>query len=119
MAFPTLKRLLTLVSAPLVWIAHFLACYVIVSLACASQAREVRVLGLEIVALGVAAVTLVAGALIIGVAVASWRRWRRPPGPDPDIDRFLAVSTLLLCAISLLAMLWVAFPTSILPTCAS
>ncbi|MFC0253652.1 hypothetical protein [Massilia consociata] len=115
----TLKRLLTLVSAPLVWIVHFVVCYVIVALVCASQLDETRFIGLNAVELGVAASTLLAGALIIGIAVVSQRRWRHPPGPDPDISRFFAISTLLLCAISLLSMLWVAFPTSMLPTCAS
>lgn len=116
---PTLKRMLTLVSAPIVWFVHFVACYVIVSLACASQPIEERLFGLNAAELGVALATLVAGVLIVGIAVASWRRRKDPPGPDPDISRFLALNTLLLCAISLLAMLWVAFPTSILPTCAS
>lgn len=126
---PTLKRLLTLVSAPIVWIVHFVVCYVIVSLVCASQASEARVTGLNVIGsnfgglnaaeLGVALATLVAGALIVSIAVANLRRWRDPPGPDPDISRFLALCTLLLCAISLLSMLWVAFPASVLPTCAS
>lgn len=115
----TLKRLLTLVGAPLVWIVHFVVCYVIVSLVCASQLAAARIIGLNAAELGVAVSTLVAGVLIVGIAVASLRRWREPPGPDPDINRFFAVATLLLCAISLLSMLWVAFPTSILPTCAS
>lgn len=115
----TLKRLLTLVSAPSVWIVHFVVCYVIVSLVCAAQALEARVIGLNLAELGVAIATLVAGGLIIFIAVGSLRRWRDPPGPDPDISRFLALSTLLLCAISLASMLWVAFPTSMLPTCAS
>lgn len=116
---PTLKRLLTLVGAPLIWIVHFVVCYVIVSLACAAQLDAFRFIGMNAVELGVAAATLLAGALIIGIAVTSHRRWRHPPGPDPDISRFFAISTLLLCAISLLSMLWVAFPTSMLPTCAS
>lgn len=115
----TLKRLLTLVGAPLIWIVHFVACYVIVSLVCASPPDEYRFIGLNAAELGVAASTLLAGALIIAIAVASQRRWRHPPGPDPDISRFFAIATLLLCAISLLSMLWVAFPTSILPTCVS
>lgn len=119
MGAPTFKRLLTLVSAPLIWIVHFVVCYVIVSLVCAMQLTEARAIGLNAAELGVAAATVIAGALIVGIAVANGRRWRDPPGPDPDISRFFAAATLLLCAISLLAMLWVAFPTSILPTCAS
>ncbi len=117
---PTLKRLLTLVGAPIIWIVHFVACYVMVSLVCLTRlTRAPIVVGLNAAELGIAVATLIAGALIVIIAVASLRRWRDPPRPDPDIDRFFAVCTLLLCAISLLSMLWVAFPTSILPTCAS
>lgn len=119
MDWPTLKRLLTLVGAPLIWMLHFVVCYAIVSLVCASQLARTRVIGLNAAELGVALATLVAGTLIVGLAVAKWRRWRNPPGPDPDVSRFFAIATLLLCGISLLSMLWVAFPTSVLPTCAS
>lgn len=115
----TLKRLLTLVGAPLIWFVHFVVCYVIVSLVCAAQLTEARAIGLNAAELGVAAATLLAGALIVAIAVAKLRRWRDPAGADPEIGRFFAISTLLLCAISLLALLWVAFPISLLPTCAS
>lgn len=119
MDFLTLKRLLTLAGAPLIFIVHFVVCYVIVSLVCALQLSQARVIGLNAAELGVAAATLIAGALIVSIAVTSRRRWRSPAGPDPEISHFFAGSTLLLCAISLLSILWVAFPTSILPTCAS
>lgn len=115
----TLKRLLTLVGAPLIWIVHFVVCYAIVSLVCASHLSGERVLGLNAAQFGVAISTLIAGALMMMIAVASLRRWRNPPGPDAEISTFFALNTLLLCAISVLAMLWVAFPTLMLPTCAS
>lgn len=115
----TLKRLLTLVGAPIIFIVHFVVCYVIVSLVCALQLTDARVIGLNAAELGVAAATLIAGALIVSIAAANRRHWRNPAGPDPELSHFFAVNTLLLCAISLLSMLWVAFPTSILPPCAS
>jgi hypothetical protein len=114
----TFRRLLTLVGAPLIWMVHFLVCYAIVSLVCLSQLGEARIIGLNAAQFGVVVATLVAGALIFSIAVTSLRRWRNPPGPDAEISRFFAVNTLLLCAISVLAMLWVAFPTLMLPTCA-
>lgn len=117
MGSPTLWRLLTLVAAPLIWFVHFVVCYAIVALVCASPLRQERILGLHGAQFGIAVATLMAGALILLVAVIQWRRWR--PGPDAQISRFLAVNTLLLCAISLVAMLWVAFPTLILPPCDS
>ncbi|QYF94644.1 hypothetical protein KY495_05460 [Massilia sp. PAMC28688] len=119
MGSPTLSRLLTLVSAPLIWFGHFVVCYAIVALACASPLREQRILGLHAAQFGVALATLIAGALILLITVLRWRRWRHQSGPDAEISRFFAVNTLLLCAISLMAMLWVAFPTFILPPCAS
>lgn len=115
----TLKRLLTLVGAPVIFIVHFVVCYVIVSLVCALQLTDARVMGFNAAELGVAAATLIAGALIVSIAVANRRHWRNPAGPDPEVSRFFAVNTLLLCAISLLSLLWVAFPISILPPCAS
>lgn len=115
----TLRRLLTLVGAPLIWIVHFIVCYAIVGLVCASQLSEERVMGMTAAQFGVAAATLIAGALMGSIAVTNLRRWRNPPGPDGEISSFFAVNTLLLCAISVLAMLWVAFPTLVLPTCAS
>ena len=118
MDFLTLKRLLTLVGAPLIWFVHFVVCYVVVALVCALQLTEVRVIGFNAAQWGVAATTLIGGALICGIAVTSQRHWRDPPGADPEISHFFAVNTLSLCAISLLSMLWVAFPISILPTCA-
>lgn len=115
----TLKRLLTLVGAPIIWIVHFVTCYVIVALVCALQLASAQVMGLNPAEFGVAAATLIAAALILGIMATNLRRWRKPPGPDPEISGFFAANTLLLCAISLLALIWVAFPTMMLPTCAS
>lgn len=115
----TLKRLLTLIGAPVIWIVHFVVCYVVVALVCALQVSEARIIGLNPAEFGVAAATLIAGALIVGLALTNLRRWRNPPGPEPEMSRFFAVNTLLLCAISLLALIWVALPTAMLPTCAS
>lgn len=115
----TLRRLLTLIGAPLIWIVHFVVCYAIVALTCASQLGEERVMGLNAAQFGVAVSTLIAGALIFGIAATRLRRWRNPAGPDTEIGRFFAINTLLLCAISVVAMLWVAFPTIILPPCVS
>ncbi len=115
----TLQRMITLVGAPIIWFAHFLACYVIVALVCALQLADTRLLGLDPAELGVVIATALALLLMGGIAVVNWRRWRQPPGPDTEINRFLAANTLLLCLLSALALLWVAFPTALLPTCAS
>ena len=115
----TLQRLITLIGAPLIWMAHFLVCYVIVALVCALQLTDANLLGLDPAELGVAIVTALALLLMGGIAAVNLRKWRYPSGPDPEISRFFAANTLLLCMLSALSLLWVAFPTALLPTCAS
>lgn len=115
----TLQRLITLVGAPIIWFAHFLGCYVIVALVCALQLTDARLLGLDPAELGVVIVTALALLLMGGIAAVNWRKWRQPSGPDPEMSRFFAANTLLLCLLSALALAWVAFPTALLPTCAS
>lgn len=115
----TLQRLITLVGAPIIWMVHFLVCYVIVALVCALQLTEARILGLDPAELGVSIATVLALLLMGGIAVVNLRKWRHPSGPDPEMSRFLAANTLLLCSLSALALIWVAFPTVILPTCAA
>lgn len=114
----TLQRLITLVSAPIIWMLHFVTCYVIIALVCALQLTDSRVMGLDPGKFGVATATVIAAVLMAWIAVTNIRKWRDPPGPDPEMNRFFAVNTLLLCAISLLALAWVAFPAAVLPTCA-
>lgn len=115
----TLQRLLTLVSAPLIWIAHFVICYVMVSLVCALQLTDIWIAGMDLAQFSIAVVTALSLLLIAWIALIHMRRRRNPLGPDPDMERFLAVNTLLLCAISALALIWVAFPAAVLPTCAA
>lgn len=115
----TLQRWFTLIGAPIIWIAHFGISYVIVSLVCALQLTELQIAGLDLAQLGIALITVLSLFLIGWIALVQARRWRNPPGPDPDMNRFFAINTLLLCAVSALALLWVAFPAAVLPTCAA
>jgi len=115
----TLQRLITLLGAPLIWMAHFLACYVIVALVCALQLTDVYLLGLDPAQLGITIVTVLALLLMGGIAIVNWRKWTHPSGPDPEMSCFFAANTLLLCMLSALALIWVAFPAVLLPTCSS
>lgn len=115
----TLQRLITLVGAPVIWMAHFLVCYVVVSLVCALQLTDSRLFGMNTAQLGIAIATGIALLLMGGIAAVQLRRWRHPTGPDPDLTRFFSANTLLLCGLSALALLWVAFPSLVLPTCAA
>lgn len=115
----TLQRLITLVGAPIIWMAHFIVCYVAVSLVCALQLTDSRVLGINPAQFAVAVATLLALLLMGGMAAVQFRKWRHPSGPDPEMTRFFAANTLLLCALSALALVWVAFPSVVLPACAA
>jgi hypothetical protein len=115
----TLQRLITLIGAPTIWMAHFVICYVLVSLVCTLQLTDSRILGMDLAQLGVAITTLLALLLMGGIAAVQFPRWRHPDGPDPELTRFFAANTLLLCGLSALALVWVAFPAGVLPACAA
>lgn len=115
----TLQRLITLIGAPAIWMAHFLICYVLVSLVCALQLTDTRVLGMNLAQFGIAVATLLALLIMGGMAAVQYRKWRYPTGSDPDLTRFFAANTLLLCGLSALALVWVAFPSAVLPACAA
>lgn len=118
---------LSLVSAPIVWAAHFVACYVLVSLACAY--------GFGRVGTGIAVLTLAALGLIGYSTLANWRKWKRMQAREPrpsssapglssdktavDTSRFFALTSAMLGILSAVALIWVAFPAAILPPCAS
>lgn len=94
--------MMRLVLAPALWLAHFLAVYLIATLAC------------ERAAPGAALATAIALAAFLAIGVVDYRRWRGRRGDTPG---FVALTSLLLCALSALAALWVAFPAFVLPAC--
>lgn len=112
-------RLLAMVAAPIVWTLHFVLCYVIVSLACAAGLTQPWLLGMDPAQAGIAVVTALALLLLAWIALAKWRTLRRVSQHDPDLDRFFALNALLLCALSTVALVWVAAPTLLLPSCAA
>lgn len=110
----TLDRLTSLVAAPLIWAAHFLFCYVLVSLACAY--------GFGGTGIGIALATVIALALIGYTALANYRKWRRAQQaktPGTDIGIFFSLNSMLLCTVSAIALVWVAYPAAMLPVCAT
>ena len=65
-----IESLWTLFTAPVVWAAHFVICYVLAAVYCAKQPD----LGFDAVRLGIAAATAVALCLIV---LAAWLAWRQ------------------------------------------
>lgn len=111
-AFHSRRAMAVMLAPPTIWAVHFLACYVMVSLACAHGASQ------QLVRTGIA-VASVAGLVPIAViALRSLRQWRATRGlHEQDAAPFFAVATLMLCAISTLALVWVALPGFMLPPC--
>jgi hypothetical protein len=88
--------------APVTWLAHFVAVYVLATLAC------------EHAAPGAAVATAVALATFLATGMVDYRRWRALPEGTAG---FVSLTSLLLCALSALAALWVAYPAFVLPAC--
>lgn len=123
----TLNSLPSMVSAPVIWAVHFVACYVLVSLACAYGFG-----GTEI---GIALLTGAALAMLAYIALANWRKWKQlrqrcQPNPvqehetgtakaQSELLAFFSLTSIMLCALSAVALIWVAFPAALLPVCAT
>lgn len=117
-----IETLWTLFTAPVVWAAHFLVCYVLAAVWCAKSGG----IGFGVVQASIAAATLAAVAMILLSAWLAWRQWGfgtdDPPHDDPtrhDRRRFQGFATLLLSGLSLVAVLYVALPLVFIDGCAS
>lgn len=105
---------LSLVAAPVIWGTHFLASYSLVSLACA--------LGFPGMRTGIAVLTGLALALLAFAGWSNYRKWsavRHAGTQDAPMEAFFALNAMLLCAMSALALSWIAFPALLLPLCAA
>ncbi|HEY0845723.1 MAG TPA: hypothetical protein VGE12_10160 [Noviherbaspirillum sp.] len=108
----TRDRLISLISAPLIWAGHFLLCYVWVSLACA--------FGWKAIGTPIAIFTLLALTLLAYTGWVNYRKWtqtRHSNPPDADLRAFFALNSMMLCGVSAIALIWVAFPAALLPPC--
>lgn len=116
-----LNHLISMVAAPIIWAAHFVICYVLVSLACGFGWTRFTVLGMDPAELGIVIITLVSLGLLAYTGVTNFEKFRQARGNDAgnaDMSAFFSLASLLLCALSTVALVWVAFPTLMLPTCA-
>ncbi|MGX9574872.1 MULTISPECIES: hypothetical protein [unclassified Mesorhizobium] len=117
-----IETLWTLFTAPVVWAAHFLVCYIGAAVYCAKP--ELIGLSFSAVRAGIAAATLIALSLIALSAWLAWRQWGfgtdDPPHDDPtrrDRTLFQGFATLLLSGLSFIAVIFTAMPALFLTEC--
>jgi Kef-type K+ transport system membrane component KefB len=117
-----IETLWTLFTAPVVWAAHFLVCYVGAAIYCAKP--ELVGLSFSAVRAGIAAATVIALSLIALSAWLAWRQWGfgtdDPPHDDPtrrDRTLFQGFATLLLSGLSFIAVIFTAMPALFLTEC--
>ncbi|TIP25542.1 MAG: hypothetical protein E5X67_24260 [Mesorhizobium sp.] len=117
-----IETLWTLFTAPVVWAAHFLVCYIGAAIYCAKP--ELVGLGFSAVRAGIAAATVIALSLIALSAWLAWRQWGfgtdDPPHDDPtrrDRTLFQGFATLLLSGLSFIAVIFTAMPALFVTEC--
>ncbi|MCF6102926.1 hypothetical protein [Mesorhizobium muleiense] len=117
-----IETLWTLFTAPVVWAAHFLVCYIGAAIYCAKP--ELVGLSFSAVRAGIAAATVIALSLIALSAWLAWRQWGLgtddPPHDDPtrrDRTLFQGFATLLLSGLSFIAVIFTAMPALFLTEC--
>jgi hypothetical protein len=104
---------------PLVWAAHFAILYGLNTLACAQGFAAGTVLGIGVVPFGVAAATLLAGAMdlaILAIARVAPAPARSAPGAE-ETEGFLRHAAAAGALLSLLAVGWNALPAFLVNPC--
>ena len=105
-----------LLIAPSVWLAHFTSAYVLVSLVCSAGAAGRELFGFALVPLAVGVSTIAACTLFLVQGYIDYRRWR---ALEEGARGFTSIVSVLLCGLSAVGVLWVAFPAFVLPPCAA
>jgi len=115
------STLWALILPPAIWAAHFAFCYVLAAIYCA-KAGSLAPLGT--VRPSIALATAAALGVVAAAGYAAWAKSRiagDPPPHDESTDedrvRFLAISTLLLAALSFVAIVFTALPALVIEDC--
>ena len=115
------STLWALILPPTVWAAHFLFCYIYAAVRCAKGGPGV-VIGDVRIAIAVA--TVLSLLVVLASGYVAWAKSRIEGDPPPheestdeDRVRFLAVSTLLLSALSFVAIVFTALPAFVFGDC--
>ncbi|MGI2033456.1 hypothetical protein ACRQ1B_13780 [Rhizobium panacihumi] len=116
------ETLWTLFTAPTVWALHFIACYATVAVFCAK--RLPASFSFNSVRITLAIVTIAALAMIVLSTYLAWRQWGfgadDPPHDEPTRHSrtlFQGFATLLLSALSFVAVLFAAIPLMFIAEC--
>lgn len=111
------------IAAPVIWALHFLFCYVFAAIWCEKLGRDAGLGGARI------AVLAATGVALLGIGLLTHRLWRVRGRSltDDDLEfehnspeerhRFLSHVALMLCALSTVAVLYVAIPALYLTSC--
>lgn len=109
-----------LIGSPTVWAAHFLFCYVGVSVGCA----KVGSAAIPVMRVAIGGATIIALLLVAFFGTVAWFQARldgeAPPYDDDSVgDRMRLVGTakLLLAGLSFVAILYVAMPALVFTDC--
>ncbi len=118
----TADTLWTLIAAPVVWGLHFLISYFYAAYQCAPNAEIFKPIGDTRIVVGI--VTGVALVLIGLTFRRAWREWSRKGGSmrhdrdtQEDREHFLEFSTLLLAALSFVAVAFETMPILLMTDC--
>ncbi|WP_188854258.1 hypothetical protein [Aureimonas glaciei] len=118
----TRDTLWTLIATPTIWALHFLFCYCLAAYDCAPNDRIFESIGGTRIAIAVA--TAFSLALIALIGFRAYREGRVKAGTfrhsedtAEDRERFLEFSSLLLAALSFVAVVFVAMPALVFMDC--
>ncbi len=111
-----------IVFSPLVWVFHFLACYIVTAIICAKIPAGDTITGLRWFILGITLTSLV------GIAAIGWRSWKQWGFVDDGVKvqdlpteehrhEFLAHASFLLSIVSFIGVCYVAVPAVFLDSC--
>lgn len=115
--------LIGMVAGPLVWAAHFLFCYVLVSVACAFGFASAAGGGWGTVPILLVIASVLALASIAGLALLAYRRGgeaggsRRPEDAEAARHRFMSLTAMLLGVLSAIGVVYTSVPLFVLPPC--
>ena len=112
------KPSISIAGPAVLWSVHFVFVYVFVSLGCLWGWERYAFLGVGAIEWGVAAATIVIGAMIATMGLRQWREAKRPQGDAlPQTTRFVARVGMLSSALFLAATLFVGLLTLPKPSC--